>query len=711
MARYKRATPRPFERNPGLYQRTSDTWTTRYYQRKSDKIFDLLGLNTAPDDYHKKAGGSPFLTNVRYMGEREGDQRAQVMSRKGAQFIATSGELELPRDMSDASAYLNLYEGKVIQWELQHNRRLTGIYLHVFNKDQASGFVRITVRNVDTEAELSSGIIDLAKTNIREYQRHQVRFIKTVRESRVLIRIEILDDVADEEDRSETRSKRSIRILSTPHGNHSTAVHTLPNTNDALRELPYEFTPHPTIPLTGTTINDWQPMIRSKEVRIGGQLHIIYPVRHDSIVEIFRANLETGIVSSVTTNVSPSAKQVRFEQAEGYMYYVDGESDLKRINLTTLETEVVIAKPDEIQVGGVTPESLKAKKGASLIHFLQNRLYLSGFRDDPNLVIYSLIDDVKPRFEQYNDRFYSPDQSPELSAGSPVTALSSTAGILVVFRLDGLSLYTPGAGLEISATQATPEGAQLGVLNQEAVASGKNNIYFFNPIEGVCRFAGSLNRVVSQDIENMLKRIKNKEAVFMIYQNKRVRMYFSFTEDRPDSCFYYYSDLEGSLPWYLDINTPVSSAVASKKSEEIYAIHSEVPSIMSVDASFTDFDSYIEMEYDTAYRTPAEIDGWLYVRRVHVHELSNSNHSIFIAVDPDHTDSPVVYRRYVEKGGPSEANPDAVFKHTAEDGITVISIPLYLKCRSYQVRVKRYVYKDSAETLGISVEYGTKEPI
>jgi len=233
MARYKRASPRPFERNPGLYQRTSDTWTTRYYQRKSDKIFDLLGLNTAPDDYHKKAGGSPYLTNVRYMGEREGDQRAQVMSRKGAQFIATGGELELPREMTEASAYLNLYEGKVIQWELQHNRRLTGIYLHVFNKDQASGFIRITVRNIDTETELSSGIIDLAKTNTREYERHQVRFMKTVRESRVLVRIEILDDVADEEDRSETRSKRSVRILSTPHGNHSTATHTLPNTNDA----------------------------------------------------------------------------------------------------------------------------------------------------------------------------------------------------------------------------------------------------------------------------------------------------------------------------------------------------------------------------------------------------------------------------------------------------------------------------------------------
>ena len=711
MARYKRPTKRRFELNPGLYQRTSDTWTTRYYQRKSDKIFDLLGLNTAPDDYHKKPGGSPYLQNIRYMGEREGDQRAQLMSRKGAQFIDTIGELKNPRNMDEATAYLQLYEGRAIEWELQHNRRLTGIYLHVFNRDQASGFIRVTVRNVDTKKELSNGIIDLAKTNTRDYQMHQVRFMRTVRDSRVLIRIEILDDVNNEEDRTVSRVNRSVRILSQPHGTHQSAEYELPNINDALREIPYEFTEHPTVPLTGNMINDWQPMVRSKDVNIGGQPHIVYPVRHDGIVELFRTNLITKATSSLTANVSPDAKFVRFDQAEGFLYYVDGISELKRINLTTLAVEIVIPKAEEIQVSGVTPSSLQAKKGASLILFLQNRLYLSGFKDDPNLVIYSLIDDVKPRFEQYNDKFYSPDQSPELSAPSPITALSSTAGVLIVFRIDGLSLYTPGAGLEISATQATPEGAQLGVLNQEAVCSGKNNVYFFNPIEGVCRFAGSLNRVISGDIENLLKRIKNKDAVFMLYQNKRVRMYFSFEGKVPDSCFYYYSDLEGSLPWYLDVNTPVSSAVAAKKSEEIYAIHSEVPSVMSVDSAFTDFDSYLEVEYDTAYRTPAEIDGWLYVRRVHVHELSNSNHSIFIGVDPDHTDSPVVYRRYIQKTTEAEANPDAVFQHTAEDGITVISIPMYLKCRSYQVRVKRYVYKDSAETLGISVEYGTKEPI
>lgn len=710
MARYKRPTPRKFEQNPGLYQKTSDTWTTRYYQRKSDKMFDLLGLNTAPDDYHKKQGGSPYLQNIRYMGEREGEQRAQLMSRKGNGFIATSGETTFVRDVNEAQSYINIFEGRAIEWNLTHNRRLTGVSLWLKNKEQATGYLKITIRESGTKRLLANGVVNLDLVSRRQYGLHSMRFMNTVRQSNVIIRAEILDDVDNNEDRSETRERRNISILTTFEGGHQYADYELPNTDDSLREIPYVFQEGNTMPLTGTSINDWVPLKRSKEFKINGVLHMYYPVRHDGIVEIFKVNLVTKVATAVTTLVDPKAEFVRFDQAEGYMYYIDGISNLRRINIITGVAADVVPLASELQVS-VDPETLRAKKGASLIKFLQNRIYLSGFKDDPNLVIYSLIDNVKPRFEQYNDRFYSPDQSPESSAGNPITALAGTANVLVVFRLADLSLYTPGAGLEISATQATPEGAALGVLNQEAVCEGKNNIFFYNPIEGVARFAGSLNRVISGDIENMLKRIKHPENVFMLYQNKRVRMYFSFTETTNDSCFYYYSDLEGKLPWYLDVNTPVSTAIADKKSESIYAVHAEVPSIIDVDSQITDFDSYIEVEYHTNWRTPDSPDGWVYVRRTHVHELANSTHSLYIGVDIDHKDSPVVYRRYVEQTTDPEVNPDAVFQHTSEDGIEVISIPMYLKCRTYQVRLKRYCYKDIAEILGVSVEYGNKDAI
>lgn len=710
----RRKTERFWQKTPDVYARTSDTWTTRYYQRKQDPQFSLLGLNTAPDDFHKKEGSSPYLTNVRFMGEREEDQRAQVMSRKGARLVGSLGDEILDRQEEDGKAYLEVYEGKALEWEITHNKRLVGLSLHLQNFDKATGAVKITIRQADTKKEITNAVIDTALISENNFSQHRVRFIRAVSETRVVVRLEILDDVDDEEDSTELRDKRAVRVLSELDGRHRYATYELPNRNDALEEIPYTFTSAPLIPLTGTIINDWNIMVRSEVVRTGGQRHIVFPVSHDDTVELFKVNLVTEQVSLLTSMVSSEAKQVRFAQAEGYLYYVDGISPLRRVNLTTLVAEDVIPKASEITVPGVDPATLTAKAGASLIHFLDNRLYLSGYKDDPNLVLVSLIDATKPRFEQYNDRFYSPDQSPELSSGSPITALADISNYLIVFRLDGLSLYEYGAGVSASASrQQTPEGAQVGVANQEAVCQGKNNIYFYNQTEGIMRFGGSVNRVVSGDIENLLPQIKNPLGVFMVYHNGVVRVYCSFDGQENDRCLYYYSALEGKLPWYMDIDTPVNSGVVSTDSEKLYAMHSQTASVMEVDSQNTDFDSYIVLEYHTQYRIPPTSDpsGFTYVRRLHLHEFIGDTHSVFLALDIDHQDRPIVWRRYIEGEKKPDVNPDAIFQHTAEPGITVISIPMYVKCRSYQIRFKRYCYRTSGEITAAQVEYGTKQSI
>lgn len=714
MARRGSPTPREFQRHPGIYARTTDTWTTRYYNRKADPIFNMFGLCTQPDDFHKKDGSSPYLTNVRFMGEREAEQRAQVMSRRGAVFRGTLGEDRLPRLISEGNAYINLFEGKAIEWVEDHSKLLTGILLYLYNEGGATGYIKITIRDNVTKEELANGVINTEQINKNGYSELFTRFITPVAQTRVLVRMEILDDVRDEEDRTENRDVRAIRILAQQGFTHQYAIYNLPNTNDALEEIPFVFQDDFSKPLMGVTVNDWQPLPRGKDVVSGGKRYLVFPVKRFGLVELYREDLLTGDIQLVTNRVDKRATAVRFEQGEGYLYYVDGYSAYQQINLTTWAVSDAVPLQSEITLPGVVPATLTAKPGASLIHRLNNRIYLSGYKDDPNLVLMSLIDDVKPRYNQFNDRFYSPDQSPELSAGSPITALADQSDYLIVFRIDGISMYDRGGSTTLEdASQVTPEGASLGVLNQEAVCQGKNNIYFYNPVEGVQRFGGSVNRTVSGDIENLLSRITHKESVFMVYQNSRVRMYFSFDGVVPDSCFYYYTELEGKLPWYLDINTPVSSAIASKDEKTLYAVHSQVPTIMEVDAAFTDFDSYIVLEYHTQYRTPSTSDpsGWTYVKRLHLHEIVDSTHSVFVGLDIDHQDRPIVWKRFVDVPTGEPVNPDAVFGHTAEPGTQVIDIPMYVKCRNYQVRLKRYCYKDQGEVVGVAIEYGNKEAI
>jgi hypothetical protein len=714
MARRGSPTPRDFQRHPGIYARTSDTWTTRYYNRKSDPLFNMLGLDTNPDDFHKKDGSSPYLTNVRFMGEREAQQRAQVMSRKGALFKGTLGEDAFPRSISEGHLYINLFEGKAIEYILDHNKLLTGVSLHLYNEGKATGYVKITIRDFDTKLELANAVINTDDISRLNFSHHVVRLINVVTPTRVLVRLEILEDVDDDEPRDlASRNARSIRVLA-ESGEHEYALYDLPNVSDSLNEIPYTFQGDFGLPLTGVLVNDWEPMPRSEEVVSGGRKYLVFPVRRQGLVELYRQDVLNNSITLITNLVDARATAVRFAKAEGYLYYVDGFSPYRRVNLTTWAAENADAIPAEITIPGVDATTLTAKPGASLIHYLNNRIYLSGYKDDPNLVLMSLIDDIKPRFTQFNDRFYSPDQSPEASAGSPVTALASQSDYLIIFRIDGTSMYDRGGSTILEdASQVTPEGAGLGVLNQEAVCQGNNNIYFYNPIEGVQRFGGSVNRTVSGDIENLLSRIQNKDKVFMIYQNQRVRMYFSFDGVVPDSCLYYYAELEGQLPWYMDVNTPISSAVASKDDKTIYAVHSQVPSTMEVDAAFTDFDSYIVLEYHTQYRIPPTSDpsGYTILKRLHLHEIVDTTHSVFIGLDIDHQDTPIVWRRFVEAISNEVPNPDAVFQHTAEPGTSVIDIMMYVRCRNYQVRLKRYCYKDQGEVLGVQMEYGNKEAI
>lgn len=714
MARRKTNSPRHWQKYPNTYARTTDIWTTRYYNRKADPQFNLLGLDTTNDDFHKKEGSSPYLANVRYMGEREENQRAQVMSRKGTEFIGTLGEDDFRRPVELGTRYIGVYEGKAIQWRQLHNKILTGITVRLMNPEGASGYVKFSVRNSSSKKEVANGIVDTETISRNLYTEHSIRFMRPIIDSEVYIRAELVDDLTKEEAETRRIDRRTVRILAETSGDHEYAEYELPNTDDALVEVPYTWSGSPNVPLVGVMVNDWQNMKRNHPFTAQKKKWEAFPVFESGVVTIYKRDLVTNEVSVLSTLVSNNAKTVRFAQAEGFLYYVDGESPLRRVNLTTWATEDVIPKAGEITIPGVNPATLTAKPGASLIHFLNNRIYLSGFRDDPNLTIQSLIDDVKPRFEQYDasGRFYSPDQSPEASAASPITALADINNYLVIFRVDGISMYDRGGSTILEdTTQVTPEGSRVGVMNQEAVAQGKGNIFFYSPTEGVCRFGGSTYKVISNDIENWLDRIKRKEDVVLMYHNKRLRLYTSFTDNPNDTCLYYYSELEGRLPWYHDKNQPVLCAFADNETGEIYARHSEVASGMKLDTGFKDFDSVIEMEYHLNYRVPptSSPEGKTVIRRVHVHEIADSDHSLFIGIDIDHRDQPIVWRKIAEARQKGDVNPDAIFQHTAEDGIEPYSIHCLVRCRMYQVRLKRYCYKDHSEVIGVNIEYGDRK--
>jgi hypothetical protein len=329
---------------------------------------------------------------------------------------------------------------------------------------------------------------------------------------------------------------------------------------------------------------------------------------------------------------------------------------------------------------------------------MNNRLYLSGFTADPNYVEFSLIDGVKPRFDQFNDFFYVPNQAPEATTCEPMTAFARIQDYLVCFTTEEKFLFYAPAGFEAGNSQLTrPEGYNLGVLNQEAVCEARNNVYFYNPTEGIIRFAGTTDAAISFPVDTELKKINRRDGVFMLYHDRKVKCYYSQTASHNDMCLMYMTD---AAEWIADNQSPVIAAVSMQTEDKIIASHSNGPYVMVADQQFTDFDSEIPAEYHTSYTSSQDLSDFINVHRIYTFVMANSSNSIYLGVDFDYQDNPSVFRKFVPANVDGPTNADAIFPQVADAGYKKLTTFLNATGNAYQLRYKMYCYRSQLELMG-----------
>lgn len=711
-----------FEYYPDVRQRTTVTWQTRQGRRNREfaSFSNLLGLNTAFDDLHKKDGESPYLRNVRYMGEKQQSQRTQVTSRNGAQFLVSIGDTTDYPDISEGNTYLELHEGKAIEFDIDFPDKLVGGMMFVRNVGKAKGVLRVILKRNRESRAICEAFIDLSQVKVTDYQQVEFRFIQALRRegiagSAATVRLEVMDDIDPERaNDSDPFSRRSIHILSKFGGVHRVADHSLPNTDESMREVPYEFIDSPGSVVFGIKTNSYTPLGRGIEVKRENKKYLVFVVKIPgaSGPRMYRYCIDDGSLDAMNAVIHPDATSVRYALANGYIYYVDGKSPLQRVNVTNWDYSVAIASQGNIDISGVTPASLQAKVGASLIIHLRNRLYLSGFEDDPNFVQLSLINSMGPQFDQYNESFYSPDRAPQTATNTAITALAQLENNLVIFRRDGNSIFSAPTGLEFGRAQQVDTFAwNLGVERQEDIAEGHGNIWLYNRSEGFRRYSGADSSFSSVAIDNELRRITPESHRFMMAHGNKVRFWFD-REQRgvSDHQLVYHTILAKQSPWYMDDNAPLYWAVGDTETDTIYGMHYDYPALYVVDAdnNYKDFDSPIVMQYHTQYRSPGELSGYTILRRILSKVVENHTHSWFIGVDFDHKNDPAVWRKVVAGRVDRLDEPESVFGDTAEPGSETLNIFLRAKCRDLQIRYLVYTYKGSAELLYSEGHYGGK---
>lgn len=763
-----------YQQPDSAYARTAG-WTTRYYNRKvgGSMVTSLSGLNVTDDDFSKREGESPKLENVRLNGSKEPRKRAQSMSRLGQRFNGLPPGAEEVNELPASDEWINVEEYRSIRSYHQSTGRLTSIGLRIRREvtDTNAYFLAI-LRDPVTRKEVARAVKPV-KEITTEPTLYWFRFIRTV-DGDFEIEYTLIDDMND----SGAPLGTVVQVNASGDANHYYSSHDVPNLDEAMREEPYVYEKginRPVVSTKTTTWRTWEGWVQGGYFNKGGARYIAIPVINgqgekmvyqQKYVEIqsndkFEIKRDEPITVLIPANkINQSADTVRMAQAGNHLYFVDGHSPLQKVNLD--DGTVSDAVPTNVDMFGFTPgqyyyknsliyhdgqfrrakadfeagstfnagdwntegvESLTAWPGASLIYFLNNRLFLGGFRNatvgspakpEPNLVLMSSIDSVAPKYDMFNRQvefFYVPDRAPSSSSSSPVTAFSSIGDVLVVYMADGLVFEQVTANVEFGGiSQVTPEGSNYGVLKQEHVTKGRNNIYFLNPTMGVMRLSGSIANVVSRPVDAILKSINEAQydQVNLSIHKDMLRVYYTENGTENDSCLIDYTQYaQQKSYWYHDTNTPIKIMYSDSGYDIELGIGSEYPCVIQVEDTLRDFDCAIEYTYYTRYlSSPNRLDGVI-ARRVHVTTLQSFNSSIYIGIDYDHSNRPIVWRRFVSVPDKGPDLPEDIFGDDTEAGATNISARILTKGTHFvQIRLKQYCYDYQAEILQVGLEYG-----
>lgn len=364
--------------------------------------------------------------------------------------------------------------------------------------------------------------------------------------------------------------------------------------------------------------------------------------------------------------------------------------------------------------------------GASLIMFHNNRLYLAGFRNDPNLVQISSIEETGPNFTQFPYRMYVPNRSPYDTSLNPITAIVEYTSDQIMFALkNGFSLfqtYSRSGGLETAMPrQVSTFSDSAGVQAQGDICNYKGVLYSFDQKEGLRRFTGAVWNTLPTTVDSHYDRVDmTKPRRVWGYANK---LYFNYTDsiDHRAKCLVWDMQMNyQQYPWFQDVDIPFCDA-RYDETEDLIGIHPDYPCIMKLyeEDTWARLDTPIIFRRDTKYLSLPGNAADITVKRVHVKIINNANRWWWISINGDKQN--MTQFRGVDKWyrqpvwdtitvtEPAET-PFAFEDIYEENAVYRMSLmDLRLRCSAVQVRIKAKTFRSQANLISVELEVQPKQ--
>lgn len=472
------------------------------------------------------------------------------------------------------------------------------------------------------------------------------------------------------------------------------------------------------------------------------------PLQRFKIGEWVSESFPTGSADNVTAEIdaetwynsdlgSTSGTYI-FTYHNGHWEYNESEVSLATYGITLVgggpsEGSTITVLYTVTEGGTKTIESIEFVDArpviaASLIMFHNNRLYLAGFRNDPNLVQISSIEAEGPNFTLFPYRFYSPNRSPYDTSLNPITALTEVASdqIMISYK-NGFSIYqtygsSSSTGLETNIpAQVGTFTDSAGVQSQGDITNYKGILYSFDEKEGLHRFTGALWNVIPHSIDSLFDRVDmSKPRKVWGLANK---LYFNYTDkvDGKAKCIVWDQQMNyQQYPWFQDVDVPFCDA-RFDETEDVIGIHPDYPCVMKLYAEDTwrRFDSPIEFRRDSKHLSLPGNAADLTIKRVHVKVLANSNRIWNLSVSGDKQYFTQFrgrdhwYRQPVWDTLPAVEPVETPFTTEdiiEEDAVYRLSLMnLRIQCESVQVRVMTKTFRAQSCLLSTLVEVGVRQ--
>lgn len=711
---------------PGSY--VHNDYQTRTPRRVHDglSLDKNYGIDTISDDVDSSAYSSPYYINGRFNSSNLVTQRGDSASVQGMSKLMTINDEIHDFTTEDQQTVLEMWQGKQIKFELPFNGRVVGNTISVKNTGGCTGVLSIYISDRDGGIPIYETAIDLCQISEDKFD-HKTLYSTSVIErnqlprGKLFVRMEIWDEISSDKTVNPFNTGNKIEIAATGMGGHYEAVVKMTEKNMPVVEQ-YTYTKKPNRPLMGLIYNQYHsvPVNRNDLSGAGATVtknnykYDIFCIGNDSEAKVVIYDRQMNRIIDSNIKVDSRTKGVNLAQVEDRVYYVDGYSPLQKFTVGEWNsTALPIAQTDE--------DAHPVDAPAFIIKH-HNRIYITGFRYDRNLLQYTEIGEHGPVWESFVYRQYIPDQSAKETSTNPITSINEfESNTLMITGKSFYSLYTTDGSAKGTVESGYAQQVSMytdggGVQSAGDICNYHGVMYSFDQDEGIRRFNGSLWEKIPQSLDSHVERVDMTQPRKMWGYARK--LYFNYLDkvDGEYKCMVWDMDMNyQQYPWFQDVDVPFCD-VRTDDNFDLVGIHPDYPCIMNIYAENTwrRLDSPIVFERHTKYISLPGNASDMILKRVHNKVLANANRWWWFGLSFDkhaltqNRNKVITYRLpcwdTIDVARPVEEtfNEQDIYE---QDSVALLTISnVRVKCISVQERIRCKTFRDQASLISTLFE-------